>query len=328
MSDKPPEQAQVVIIGGGVIGCSVAYHLTRAGWTDVVLLERKSLTSGTTWACGGPDRTAPRHPQHDAPRPVHHRGSVGPRGGNRSGHRLQAERGLARDDRRRAAHRAQAQRLHGPMLRPRGPGAVSGGSPGPVAAVERRRPDRRSLHPERGADQSRRHDVGLRQGRAYARGADLRERQGHGHTSKRRTGHGSGDGRRRHPRGVRRQLWRHVGSRDRPPGGGQRASSGRRALLRRDRADRGVEPRYPVAARAERGRLRQGGRGQAARGRVREGGQALGHGRHSRGLRVRSTARGLGPLRAHHGECPASYPGPRGDGRADVLLRAGELHAG
>jgi glycine cleavage system T protein len=53
MSGKLPEQAQVVIIGGGVIGCSVAYHLTQAGWTDVVLLERKSLTSGTTWHAAG-----------------------------------------------------------------------------------------------------------------------------------------------------------------------------------------------------------------------------------------------------------------------------------
>ena len=49
----PPSQARVVIIGGGVIGCSVAYHLTRAGWTDVVLLERKQLTSGTTWHAAG-----------------------------------------------------------------------------------------------------------------------------------------------------------------------------------------------------------------------------------------------------------------------------------
>ena len=40
-----PNQAQVVIIGGGVIGCSLAYHLTKLGWTDVVLLERKELTS-------------------------------------------------------------------------------------------------------------------------------------------------------------------------------------------------------------------------------------------------------------------------------------------
>jgi 4-methylaminobutanoate oxidase (formaldehyde-forming) len=40
-----PAQAQVVIIGGGVIGCSVAYHLTKLGWRDVVLLERTQLTS-------------------------------------------------------------------------------------------------------------------------------------------------------------------------------------------------------------------------------------------------------------------------------------------
>ena len=48
-----PKQAQVVIIGGGVIGCSVAYHLTRLGWKDVVLLERKELTCGTTWHAAG-----------------------------------------------------------------------------------------------------------------------------------------------------------------------------------------------------------------------------------------------------------------------------------
>jgi len=48
-----PTHARVVIIGGGVIGCSVAYHLTRLGWSDVVLLERKRLTSGTTWHAAG-----------------------------------------------------------------------------------------------------------------------------------------------------------------------------------------------------------------------------------------------------------------------------------
>ena len=41
--------AQAVVIGGGVIGCSILYHLTKAGWTDVVLLERDELTSGSTW---------------------------------------------------------------------------------------------------------------------------------------------------------------------------------------------------------------------------------------------------------------------------------------
>ena len=52
MSDLPTH-ARVVIIGGGVIGCSVAYHLTKLGWKDVVLLERKQLTSGTTWHAAG-----------------------------------------------------------------------------------------------------------------------------------------------------------------------------------------------------------------------------------------------------------------------------------
>ena len=48
-----PKSARVVIIGGGVIGCSVAYHLVKKGWKDVVLLERKQLTSGTTWHAAG-----------------------------------------------------------------------------------------------------------------------------------------------------------------------------------------------------------------------------------------------------------------------------------
>ncbi len=48
-----PRSTKVVIIGGGVIGCSVAYHLTKFGWKDVVLLERDQLTSGTTWHAAG-----------------------------------------------------------------------------------------------------------------------------------------------------------------------------------------------------------------------------------------------------------------------------------
>jgi glycine/D-amino acid oxidase-like deaminating enzyme len=48
-----PQRAQVVVIGGGVIGTSIAYHLNKLGITDVVLLERKELTSGTTWHAAG-----------------------------------------------------------------------------------------------------------------------------------------------------------------------------------------------------------------------------------------------------------------------------------
>ncbi|MFV2002658.1 MAG: NAD(P)/FAD-dependent oxidoreductase, partial [Paracoccaceae bacterium] len=50
---KIPTHARVIIIGGGVIGCSLAYHLAKQGWQDIVLLERKQLTSGTTWHAAG-----------------------------------------------------------------------------------------------------------------------------------------------------------------------------------------------------------------------------------------------------------------------------------
>lgn len=53
MAQQVPVRAQVVIVGGGIIGTSTAYHLARRGWTDVVLLERNTLTSGTTWHAAG-----------------------------------------------------------------------------------------------------------------------------------------------------------------------------------------------------------------------------------------------------------------------------------
>ena len=53
MSDSVPAHARVVVIGGGIAGCSVAYHLTKLGWRDVVLLERRELSCGTTWHAAG-----------------------------------------------------------------------------------------------------------------------------------------------------------------------------------------------------------------------------------------------------------------------------------
>ncbi|HYM27491.1 MAG TPA: FAD-dependent oxidoreductase, partial [Steroidobacteraceae bacterium] len=53
MAANLPAHARVVIIGGGIVGCSVAYHLAKRGCSDVLLLERKKLTCGTTWHAAG-----------------------------------------------------------------------------------------------------------------------------------------------------------------------------------------------------------------------------------------------------------------------------------
>src|SRR5215468_9159391 len=48
-----PTRARAVIVGGGVTGCSIAYHLAHLGWTDIVVLEQNRLTAGTTWHAAG-----------------------------------------------------------------------------------------------------------------------------------------------------------------------------------------------------------------------------------------------------------------------------------
>ena len=50
---KIPSSAKAIVIGGGVVGCSCAYHLAKFGWKNVILLERDKLTSGTTWHAAG-----------------------------------------------------------------------------------------------------------------------------------------------------------------------------------------------------------------------------------------------------------------------------------
>ena len=55
-------QARVVIIGGGVVGCSILFHLARFGWQDCVLLERNELTSGSSWHAAGQIHTISSDP--------------------------------------------------------------------------------------------------------------------------------------------------------------------------------------------------------------------------------------------------------------------------
>ena len=60
----PPARARAVVVGGGIIGASVAYHLARLGWTDTVVLERSRVSSGTSWhAAGLMTRTRGTHAQ-------------------------------------------------------------------------------------------------------------------------------------------------------------------------------------------------------------------------------------------------------------------------
>ena len=62
MPDSLPSHARVVIIGGGVVGCSILVHLAKKGWKDVVLLERAELTSGSSWHAAGQIHTMSSEP--------------------------------------------------------------------------------------------------------------------------------------------------------------------------------------------------------------------------------------------------------------------------
>ncbi len=68
MNSTPlPAQAQVIVIGGGIAGCSTAYHLAKQGVGDVVVIEKGQLTSGSTWhAAGSVSYTNPTLPTNRA----------------------------------------------------------------------------------------------------------------------------------------------------------------------------------------------------------------------------------------------------------------------
>ena len=171
MTKPLPSHAEIVIIGGGVSGCSVAYHLAKLGWTDIVLLERKQLTSGTTWHAAGligqlrGSQNMTRLAKYSADLYV----------------KLEAETEsapacgkAARSPKFRAAGGAQARRLAGPDLRCRRARIRPQRSQGEMSASQRRRRRRRRASAARRPDQSDQHRHGAGQGRA-ARGATIVE---------------------------------------------------------------------------------------------------------------------------------------------------------
>ena len=194
-----PSKARAVIIGGGVSGCSVAYHLSKLGWTDVVLLERKQLTCGTTWHAAGligqlrGSQNMTRLAKYSADLYV----------------KLEAETGVATGMRqvgsitRRADRGAQARDLpagdRGARLRRRRQGNLAGRSEADVPASQHGRRGRRGAPAARRPVRSGQHRHGAGEGRTAARCENCRGREGHG---------GPPEGRSRHRRvlGARRRA--------------------------------------------------------------------------------------------------------------------------
>ena len=159
-----PARARVVIIGGGVVGCSVAYHLTRLGWKDVVVLERKTLTGGSTFHAAG-------LVGQPAARPVSRNCSSTAsslqqaRGGDGAGHRLESQRRAALGLQPRALGRNQATGDHRAQFRARDASAFARRSQGALAVDGCLGRDRRSVPADRWAGESVRFVSGLGQGR-------------------------------------------------------------------------------------------------------------------------------------------------------------------
>ena len=328
MATEIPDRARVVIIGGGVIGTSVAYHLTKLGLTDVVLLEQGQLSSGTTWHAAGLVGPAARVGERDPAGAVLHPAVRRTRGRDRTVGRVQAVRGS--DGR--------------PHRGPDGPAAPDGGERRGVRhgvrtsqpragarALSRhagRRPRRRHLAACRRQGQPDGPDVRPCQGRADARHPRRREDQGHRHSHPGRASHRRANRQGRHRSRNRRQLCRAVGQTGRRDGRRQRAAAFGRALLRRHRGHRRCAHRPAHPARPRRLHLLQG-RGRRPRHRwFRAGSQAVGIARrHPVPIRIPTAGRGLGPLRNLDEQRLAAHPRARRDRHQEVLQRSGELHS-
>ncbi len=127
MSNQLPAHAQVAVIGAGVVGCSVAYHLAKLGWTDVVVLERRKISCGTTWHAAGlvGQLRATQNLTRLAQYTCELFGSLEAETGQATGFKQNGSLSVAA----RALRGAQAQRVDGQLLRPRGGGDHPGRGP-------------------------------------------------------------------------------------------------------------------------------------------------------------------------------------------------------
>ena len=231
--------ARVAVIGGGVVGCSVLYHLTKLGWSDVVLLERDELTSGSSWHAAGGMHTL----------------NSDPNVAKLQDYTIRLYREIEDDlgpvlrhppDRRHHARRhARAPRFPQDRACPRQaarPGQrvhLDRGGQAPPSR-DRGRPFRgRAVRPVRGPRRPRRRHPCLRQGGAHGRRRDLpqhagdRAEAGGGRRLARDHAHGHDQGR---DRGQRRRA---LGARGRPPGRARAAGARHGAPLPRDRGRAG-----------------------------------------------------------------------------------------
>ena len=228
-------QVRVAVIGGGVVGCSVLYHLTKLGWRDVVLLERDELTSRLQLACRGrhahPEQRSQRRQApglHDPPLP-RDRAGLGPVLRHPSDRRHHARRHARPprfpQDRARAPQGARpGQRVH-----------LDRGGEAPASADRGRAVRRRPVRPVRGPRRSVGRHPRLRQGGAPRRRRDPSPDAGgraEGRGGRRLAGGHAGRHDQGRGRGQRRGL---VGARGRPPGRARAASARDGAPLPGDR---------------------------------------------------------------------------------------------
>ena len=235
MADGLPSHARVVVIGGGIVGCSVAYHLTKLGWRDVLLLERRDISCGTTWHAAG--LVGQLRATHNLTRLAKYGADLY--------EGLEAETGQATGFRRPGSISVArtAERMH-ELKRSASMARCFGVDVEVITPAEagRRWPLMRTDDlvgavwlPRDGRTNPIDTTRALARGAQHGRGDDRRERGGHGDSSAQWSGR-----RRRHRAGRRRlrdgrELRRHVGAPARPARGRHRSPARLRALLHRDR---------------------------------------------------------------------------------------------